>query len=205
MAERSNGRRSTDFKSSFCLRFSSEIGWGLVVYDASNKDEMAWVTSTSSRKILNLGETFIWKARTEENDMILQASIGDGSIHLPILGNSSFRLSDTALKMILDCIASQGAMVSFETDALEEIKKKQCIRRKELMSDVILAEKEFGKRSPQANAARRIALQEMMAMPKDLDVERLEVEIVPKAFSCIEALEMHLDMLEINKEKDCNL
>ena len=56
-------------------------------------------------------------------------------------------------------------------------------RRKELMSDVTMAEKEFGKTSPQANAARRVALQEMMKMPDELDAGRLEVPIVSKPFS----------------------
>lgn len=109
------------------------------------------------------------------NDMLLEASISDGSIHLPVLGDSRFKLQNEALKMILDCMATTGAMVSFETLELEAIKRRQAARRKELMSDITMAEKEFGKASPQANAARRVALQEMM---------------------------MHLDMLEAAGESE---
>ena len=70
------------------------------------------------------------------------------------------------------------------------------------MSDVTMAEKEFGKTSPQANAARRVALQELMKMPKELDAGRLEVPIVSKPFSCVEELMMHLDMLEAAGESE---
>lgn len=202
MLEKSKSCRWTSFKDSLCLRYSYDFGWGLVVYEMSSGGEMAWVVDPSSRKVLSLGETFIWKARTEENDMLLEASIGDGSIHLPVLGDSRFKLPNEALKMILDCMATTGAMVSFETLELEAIKRRQAARRKELMSDVTMAEKEFGKTSPQANAARRVALQEMMKMPKELDAGRLEVPIVSKSFSCVEELLMHLDMLEAAKESE---
>lgn len=202
MLEKSNQRRWIDFKSSLYLRYSPDFGWGLVVYDVSNNNEMEWLRCSSSGKVLNLGEIFIWKARTEENDMLLQASIGDGSIHLPILGDDKFKLSDDALKIILDCMVSNGAVVSFETLELEQTKKQQNARRRELMSDVSMAEKEFGKTSPQANSARRIALQEMMKMPNELDAKRLKIQIVSKPYSCIEELVMHLDMLEDKKEKE---
>jgi len=199
--EKSNGYRFVDFKSDFCLRFNPSFGWGLVVYDMSSGGEipsltpceMSWITPLGSKEPLNLGETFIWKARTEENEMLLEASIGDGSIHLPVLGNDKFNLPDVALTMILDCMVTNGAMVSFETLELEEIKRRQAIRRKELMGDVIMAEKEFGKTSPQANAARRIALQEMMKMPNELDARRLNIHLVSKPYSCIEELEIFLD------------
>lgn len=204
MFEKSKSCRWTSFKDSLCLKFNLSSGWGLVVYDMSSSNEMAWVMDPSSKKVLSLGETFIWRARTEENDMLLEASIGDWSIHLPVLGNDKFELPNEALKMILDCIVTNGAMVSFETLELEAIKRRQAARRKELMSDVTAAEKEFGKTSPQANAARQIALQEMMKMPKELDARRLGVPIVSKSFSCVEELLMHLDMLEAvgeNKEE----
>ncbi len=202
MLEKSKSCHWTSFKDNLCLRYSYDFGWGLVVYEMSSGGEMAWVVDPSSRKVLSLGETFIWKARTEENDMLLEASIGDGSIHLPILGDSRFKLPNEALKMILDCMATTGAMVSFETLELEAIKRRQAARRKELMSDVTMAEKEFGKTSPQANAARRVALQEMMKMPKELDAGRLEVPIVSKPFSCVEEMMMHLDMLEAAVESE---
>lgn len=202
MLEKSKSCRWTSFKDNLCLRYSYDFGWGLVVYEMSSGGEMAWVVDPSSRKVLSLGETFIWKARTEENDMLLEASIGDGSIHLPVLGDSRFKLPNEALKMILDCMATTGAMVSFETLELEAIKRRQAARRKELMSDVTMAEKEFGKTSPQANAARRVALQEMMKMPKELDAGRLEVPIVSKPFSCVEEMMMHLDMLEAAVESE---
>jgi len=97
---------------------------------------------------------------------------------------------------------ANGAVVSFETLELNEIKRRQNTRRRELLSDVTMAEKQFGKMSPQANAARRVALQEMMKMPKELDAGRLEVPIVSKPFSCIEELVMHLDMLEGSREEE---
>ncbi len=202
MLEKSKSCRWTSFKDNLCLRYSYDFGWGLVVYEMPSGGEMAWVVDPSSKKVLSLGETFIWKARTEENDMLLEASIGDGSIHLPVLGDSRFKLPNEALKMILDCMATTGAMVSFETLELEAIKRRQAARRKELMGDVTAAEKEFGKASPQANAARRVALQEMMKMPKELDAGRLEVPIVSKPFSCVEELVMHLDMLEFTEESE---
>lgn len=202
MLEKSKSCRWTSFKDNLCLRYSLGWGWGLVVYDMLPGGEMSWITPLGSKEPLSLGKTFIWRARTEENDMLLEASIGDGSIHLPILGNDKFELPNDALKMILDCMVTNGAMVSFETLDLEEIKRRQAIRRKELMSDVTAAEKEFGKTSPQANAARRVALQEMMKMPKELDAGRLEVPIVSKPFSCVEELLMHLDMLEGSREEN---
>lgn len=210
MLEKSKSCRWTSFKDNLCLRYSLGWGWGLVVYDMSPDGEMSslipcemsWITPLGSKEPLSLGKTFIWRARTEENDMLLEASIGDGSIHLPILGNDKFELPNDALKMILDCMVTNGAMVSFETLDLEEIKRRQAIRRKELMSDVTAAEKEFGKTSPQANAARRVALREMMKMPKELDIGRLEVPIVSKPFSCVEELVMHLDMLEGPREEN---
>ena len=202
MLEKSKSCRWTSFKDNLCLRYSYGFGWGLVVYEMSSGGEMAWVVDPSSRKVLSLGETFIWKARTEENDMLLEASIGDWSIHLPVLGDSRFKLQNEALKMILDCMATTGAMVSFETLELEAIKRRQAARRKELMSDITMAEKEFGKASPQANAARLVALQEMMKMPKELDAGRLEVPIVSKPFSCVEEMMMHLDMLEAAGESE---
>lgn len=201
MLEKSKSCCWTSFKDNLCLKYSYDFGWGLVVYEMSSGGEMAWVVDPSSRKVLSLGETFIWKARTEENDMLLEASIGDRSIHLPVLGDSRFKLQNEALKMILGCMTTTGAMVSFETLELEEIKRRQVARRKELMSDVTMAEKEFGKTSPQANAARRVALQEMMKMPDELDAGRLEVPIVSKPFSCIEEM-MHLDMLEAAGESE---
>jgi len=202
MLEKSKFCRWADFKSSFCLRFSHDLGWGLVVYDSSSGNEMAWVRSPATGRVLSLGETFIWKARSEENDMLLEASIGDGSIHLPVLGKPGFKLSNDCLKAILECVVANGAVVSFETLELNEIKRRQNTRRRELLSDVTMAEKQFGKMSPQANAARRVALQEMMKMPKELDAGRLEVPIVSKPFSCIEELVMHLDMLEGSREEE---
>ncbi len=210
MLEKSKSCRWTSFKDNLCLRYSLGWGWGLVVYDISpggempslTPCEMSWITPLGSKEPLILGEAFIWRARTEENEMLLEASIGDGSIHLPILGNDNFELPNEALKMILDCMVTNGAMVSFETLELEEIKRRQIARRKELMSDVTAAEKEFGKTSPQANAARRVALQELMKMPKELDAGRLEVPIVSKPFSCIEEMMMHLDMLEAAGESE---
>ena len=202
MLEKSKSCHWTSFKDNLCLRYSYDFGWGLVVYEMSSSGEMAWVVDPSSRKVLSLGETFIWKARTEENDMLLEASISDGLIHLPVLGDSRFKLPNEALKMILDCMATTGAMVSFETLELEAIKRRQVARRNELMSNVSMAEKEFGKTSPQANAARRVALQEMMKMPKELDAGRLEVPMVSKPFSCIEEMMMHLDMLEVTGESE---
>ena len=202
MLEKSRSCRWTSFKDNLCLRYSFGLGWGLVVYDMSSGGEMSWITPLGSKEPLRLGETFIWRARTEENDMLLEASIGDGSIHLPVLGDSRFKLPNEALKMVLDCMTTTGAIVSFETLELEEIKRRQAARRKELMSNVTMAEKEFGKTSPQANAARRVALQEMMKMPKELDAGRLEVPIVSKPFSSVEELMMHLDMLEAAGESE---
>ena len=202
MLERSKSCRWTSFKDNLCLRFNLGWGWGLVVYDMSSSGEMSWITPLGSKEPLSLGETFIWRARTEENEMLLEASMGDGSIHLPVLGNDKFKLPDAALKMILDCMITNGAIVSFETFELEELKRQQNARRKELMSDVTAAEKEFGKTSPQANVARRVALQEIMKMPKELDAGRLEIPFVSKPFSCVEELVMHLDMLEGSREEN---
>lgn len=201
MLEKSKYCHWTSFKDNLCLKFSPDFGWGLVVYEMPFGSEMQWVVTPSSRRVLSLGETFIWKARTEENDMLIEASIGDGSIRLPVLGNDKFKLPNVALKMILDCMITNGAMVSFDTLELEAIKRRQAARRKELMSDVFATEKEFGRISSQANAARRAALQEIMKMPKELDAGRLEVPIVSQPFSCVEALLMHLDMCETIEEK----
>lgn len=67
MLEKSKSCRWTSFKDNLCLRYRYDFGWGLVVYEMPSSGKVAWVVDPSSRKVLSLGETFIWKARTEEN------------------------------------------------------------------------------------------------------------------------------------------
>ena len=197
MISKSAGLRWTDFKTCFCLRHSPDFGWGLTVNDFSNHDEMSWVKSVETGKVLKLPETFIEKAKTEDNDMILQASLGDGSIRLPILGNDIFKLPAYALDMVLECMMEAGAVISFSTELLNDIKAKQTLKIKELMGTVESVDREFGRNSPQANAARRVALQEMLIkMPSELDAGMLEIKLVQKHFSCVEELAMNLDLDE---------
>ena len=201
--EKSNGCKCINFVANLCLRFFPDIGWGLAVYDESSDNQMTPLKSPITKETISLGETFIWKARTISNDMLLKAAISDGSIHLPILGTSRFSLPDDALGMILpddalDIILkhmmSNGACVSFDTCKLVDIKSRQAARTIRLMHDISIAEKTFGKRSLHTNAIRQKALNELMNMPNELNEGKIIVELVPRHFSCIEDLEIFLDL-----------
>jgi hypothetical protein len=197
MLSKSAGLRWTDFKECFCLRHSPYFGWGLTVNDLSNHNEMSWVTSIKTGKVLKLPETFIEKAKTEDNDMIIQASIGDSSINLPILGNDIFKLPSYALDIVLECMMEGGAVICFSTELFNDIKVNQSLKIKELMNTVAAADREFGRNSLQANATRKSVLQKLMIeMPNELATGMLEIKLVQRHFSCVEELAMNLDLDE---------
>lgn len=202
MLERSGGNRWTDFKSSFCVRFSADFGWGLVVHDNSHDDELAWVRSKMDESPLRFGETFIWNARTEKNDMLLEASVGDGSIRLPILDKDKISFPQTALESILKLMMKDGCFIEFETRSMETLAKHHLKRRQELIANVRAVAMEFGEKSPQANAKRRTALQEFSRMQDELKTAKLKVPLLSKPYSCLEELEMNLDMALSENEED---
>lgn len=194
MKEKSQGCQWTDFKSSLCLKYCHGLGWGLVVYDASNGSEMQWVRSLRSGHTLVLGEAFIWRARTEKNCMMLEASIEDSSVHLPVLGAGEFELPNYAVEMVLKRMTANGAFAEFETEKLRSIKQKQHLERIELIHSIDKVVKEFGKMSCQANAARQAAMQKMNDMEKEYCSGMLRVDLVSQPCSCLEELAVQLDL-----------
>lgn len=176
-----------------CLRYSPEFSWGLAIYDISNGNEMHWILTAGNKSKIDLGELFIQKARTYENEMILQAAIGDGSIKLPILGNDKFNLPDAALSLILHHMIKEGAVAIFKTFETLELKKQVEADRRKLHFEILKAERTFGKNAPQTNALRRVAMQKIMKMHSSIDNTYDIVNLAPEC-SCIEELEMRLDM-----------
>ena len=82
----------------------------------------------------------------------------------------------------------------FDTLLQHDIRAKHSIEKKALIEAIFAASKQFGRASHQVVSARANAWKAMLSMEKELDDARLEVKLVPRAMSCIEELEMSLDL-----------
>ena len=126
--------------------------------------------------------------------MLLEASIADGSIKLPVLDKEKTCLPEKALGHVLRTMMENGCFIEFEAEDASTMLKKHDERRRKRIENIRILVEKHGARSPQANAAMTIALTDLHQMQVEREAAKTKVSLLSKSCSCIEELEMMLDL-----------